>query len=157
MSLCSCLIIDPPPPSPCDSNCIYAPNMLVSGQVTACAGSTDIDISPVVAACGGITPKYTIISSKNVTGTPTITEDIITFTPANNNYESGQIVYKVSCGILSAIGKIIIVYTNNCVDTECDQYETCNKCTGLCEENDYDYSAEVPENEVLPDGSGLVI
>lgn len=132
--ICSCMVMSPPPSSPCNSNCIYAPNLLVSDQVTACVViPTDIDISPVIAACGDIDAKYAIISYKNVTGKPTIDADAITFIPANNNYAPGEIVYKVSCGILSATGKVIIVYKNECIDITCDDNETCNKCTGLCE------------------------
>ena len=131
--ICSCMVVSPPPSSPCNSNCIYAPNLLVADQVTACAGATDIDISPIIAACGDITAKYAIISSKNVTGTPTIDADAITFVPANNDYAPAEIVYKVSCGILSATGKVIIVYKNNCVDITCGASEICNKCTGICE------------------------
>jgi hypothetical protein len=107
--ICSCLVVSPPPNTPCNSNCIYAPNMLVADQVTACGLATDIDISPIIAACGTTAAKYAIISSKNVTGTPTITKDAITFVPANNDYAPAEIVYKVSCGILSATGKVMFI------------------------------------------------
>lgn len=132
-SICSCMVISPPPVVPCNGNCIYTPNLLVADQVTACAGSTDIDISPITTSCNGITPKYTILSYKNVTGVPTITPTKVTFTPANNNYAAAEIVYKVACGMLSRSGKIIIVYKNECIDTICSEYNTCNKCTGVCE------------------------
>jgi hypothetical protein len=131
-----------PPASPCDGNCIYAPNLLVADQVTACAGITDINISPVTVACSGVTPKYTILSSKNVTGTPTITSTKVTFTPANNNYAPGEIVYKVSCGMLSRSGKIIIVYKNECLDKTCPTGQICDKCTGLCIAAPIDLSAD---------------
>ena len=107
--------------------------MLVADQVTACAGSTDIDISPVTTTCGTLTPKFSIISYKNVTGIPTITANKITFVPANNDYAPAEIVYKVSCGILSASGKIIIVYKNECIDVTCTSNQLCDKCTGICE------------------------
>lgn len=143
--ICSCMVMSPPPPKQCDNNCIYTPDMLVADQVTACDGSTDIDISPILAACGGIEPKYTILSYKNVTGTPTITENKITFTPANNNYAVAEIVYKVTCGILSNSGKIIIVYKNNCSDITCPDGKVCNKCTGLCEDLFIDVSSTIDD------------
>lgn len=132
MGLCTCTptVISPPAPA-CGGNCIYTPNMLVTDQVTACDPVTDIDISPVIAACGSTPAVYSIISSKNVSN-PTITSTAVTFTPVNNNYAPGEIVYKVACGRLSDFGKIIIVYTNNCVNVNCDEYETCDKCTGDC-------------------------
>lgn len=133
-SICKCLsTVLGPPPAPCDSNCIYAPNILVHDSITACDLAGEIDISPIIAKCGGLTAKYSIISQKNVTGVPTITATKINFVPANNNYETGEIVYKVSCGILSAVGKVIIVYKNMCVDVTCGNTKVCNKCTGLCE------------------------
>jgi len=130
--LCSCTPIVIGPPSLCDNNCIYAPNMLVN-TVTACASETAINISPIVTKCGDTPVKYSIISYKNVTGVPTINSEQIIFTPANNNYAAGEIVYRVSCGILSKTGKIIIVYLNKCLDVNCTQTQICNKCTGLCE------------------------
>jgi len=155
--ICSCLVTSPPPSTPCDSNCIYAPNLLVADQVTACVAiATDINISPVTAICS--TPAtYSIISSKNVTGTPTITSTKITFIPANNNYASGEITYKVSCGILSAIGKVIIVYKNNCVGISCPTNQVCNKCTGACQNLSIDLSGQVAA--VIPpvNTSGFVI
>ena len=129
-SMCQCIatVVGPPAPK-CNSNCIYAPNMLVSDSVTACDESAEIDISPIVAKCGSSPKSYKILSSKNVTGTPTITATTITFVPANNNYATAEIVYKVSCGMLSDIGKIIIVYKNECVGVDCETSEGCNKCT----------------------------
>ena len=141
-SICQCLsTVTSPPPAPCDSNCIYAPNILVSNSVTACDVLAEIDISPIIAKCGGSPVSYSIVSYKNVTGTPTIDSDKVTFVPFNNNYESAEIVYKVSCGILSAIGKIIIVYKNNCVGVVCTTDKICNKCTGLCETISIDLSS----------------
>ena len=131
--ICSCMVISPPPVNPCDKNCIYAPDMLVADQVTACAGATDIDISPITTRCGTTVPKFSILSYKNVTGVPSIVADKITFTPANNNYAPAEIVYKVSCGILSASGKVIIVYKNECIDVTCPDNRICDKCTGICE------------------------
>lgn len=107
--------------------------MLVSDQVTACDALAEILISPVVTTCGTTVPVYSIVSVKNVKPNPLITSTKITFIPENNNYETGEIIYKVSCGRLSSIGKILIVYKNNCITTNCTQYQICNKCTGLCE------------------------
>ncbi len=157
MPICSCMVISPPPVVPCNGNCIYAPDMLVADQVTACAGSTDIDISPVTVTCGDIEPKFTILSYKNITGTPTITEDKITFIPANNDYAPAEIVYKVACGMLSTSGKVIVVYKNNCLDITCPDIQVCNKCTGICEDISIDLSGE--ETEVVTDEntSGFII
>ncbi len=139
--ICSCLNLSLPRRDvPCDSNCIYAPDLLVSDQVTACAGATDIDISPVTVTCGTNDVYYTILSSTNITGNATITPTKITFTPANNNYAPAEIVYKVSCGMLSASGKVIIVYKNNCVGTVCADGKYCNKCTGNCIDMESDHS-----------------
>lgn len=129
MAICTCSVISPP--IKCDSNCIQAPNMLVSNSVTACDSSGEIDISPIIAKCGGDTVYYNILSYKNVSN-PTITSSQITFTPVNNNYEVGEITYKVSCGMLSDVGKITIVYKNNCDGITCPPNNTCNKCTGVC-------------------------
>ena len=149
-SICQCLsTVISPPPAPCDANCIYAPSILVSNSVTACDVLAEIDISPIIAKCGGLPVSYSIISYKNVTGTPTINPDKVTFVPYNNNYESAEIVYKVSCGILSAIGKIIIVYKNNCVGVTCSTNQTCNKCTGICQTINIDLSSE--DNDVEPE------
>jgi hypothetical protein len=157
-SICQCLsTVISPPPAPCDSNCIYAPSILVSDSVTACDVLAEIDITPIIAKCGDSPVSYSIISYKNVTGVPTIDSEKVTFVPFNNNYASAEIVYKVSCGILSAVGKIIIVYKNNCVGTSCAEFMTCNKCTGICEDNDYDYSSEFPEDSPSPNTSGLII
>ena len=155
--ICSCMVISPPPVPPCNNNCIYAPNMLVADQVTACGPITDIDISPVTVSCKDIEPKFSIISSKNITGIPTITPDKITFTPANNDYASGEIVYKVSCGMLSTSGKIIIVYKNECIDITCDSSKICNKCTGICEDILVDLSNL--SEDILPESntSGFLI
>lgn len=155
--ICSCMVISPPPVAPCNNNCIYAPDMLVADQVTACAGSTDIDISPITVTCDTIEPKFTILSYKNVTGVPTITEDKITFIPANNDYAPAEIVYKVSCGMLSTSGKIIIVYKNECIDITCDDNKICNKCTGICEDILIDLSNL--SEDVLPESntSGFLI
>jgi len=117
--------------------------MLVSDQVAACDESAEIDISPIVVKCGSTEKSYKIISSKNVTGIPTITATKITFTPADNNYASAEIIYKVSCGILSAIGKIVIVYKNNCVGVDCDSSERCNKCSGECVDIEGSLSVDV--------------
>jgi hypothetical protein len=151
------MVISPPPVIPCNSNCIYAPDLLVADQVTACAGSTVIDISPITANCGSIEPKFTILSYKNVTGIPTITENTITFVPANNNYAPAEIVYKVACGLLSASGKVIIVYKNECIDITCETGERCNKCTGLCEEITIDLSGQKPTTEEVENTSGFLI
>lgn len=132
-SICQCIVLGPPAPV-CDANCIYAPDMLISDSVTACDLLGEIDISPIVTKCGTNTKSYKILSSKNITGTPTITSSKITFVPANNNYAPGEIVYKVSCGMLSASGKIIIVYKNECTGVNCAVTEKCNKCTGNCED-----------------------
>lgn len=129
MAICTCSVISPP--IKCDSNCIQAPNMLVSNSVTACDSSGEIDISPIITKCGGDTVYYNILSYKNVSN-PTITSSQITFTPVNNNYEVGEITYKVSCGMLSDVGKITIVYKNNCDNITCPPNHTCNKCTGVC-------------------------
>lgn len=129
MAICKCSVISPQ--VKCDSNCIQAPNMLVSDSVTACDSSGEIDISPIVTKCGTDTVYYNIISYKNVAN-PTISSSQITFTPVNNNYEVGEITYKVSCGMLSDIGKITIVYKNNCSTITCPPNNTCNKCTGVC-------------------------
>lgn len=155
MPICSCMVISPPPVVPCNGNCIYAPDLLVADQVTACAGSTVIDISPVTVTCGDIEPKFTILSYKNVTGVPTITEDAVTFTPANNNYAPAEIVYKVACGMLSTSGKIIVVYKNNCVDITCTNNKVCNKCTGICEDVSVDLSGEVEESISDPNLGGF--
>ena len=155
-SICQCLsTVISPPPAPCDSNCIYAPNILVHDSVTACDLLGEIDISPIIAKCGGLPDSYSIVSSKNVTGTPTINSEQVTFIPFNNNYESAEIVYKVSCGILSAIGKIIIVYKNNCVGVTCASNQICNKCTAVCETINIDLSGEVEENISDPDLGGF--
>lgn len=155
--ICSCMVISPPPVVPCNGNCIYAPDLLVADQVTACAGSTVIDISPVTVTCGDIEPKFTILSYKNVTGVPTITEDAVTFTPANNNYAPAEIVYKVACGMLSATGKIIIVYKNNCIGADCPINHVCNKCTGNCVELDIDLSSNAADVIPAANTSGFVI
>jgi archaellin len=131
--------------------------MLVADQVTACAGSTDIDISPVTVTCGNIEPKFTILSYKNVTGVPIITENKITFTPANNNYAPAEIVYKVACGLLSASGKVIVVYKNNCTDVTCSDNKVCNKCTGNCEEVVIDLAATRPSLDTEVNTSGFDI
>jgi len=154
MGICKCTVINPP--VTCNSYCIQAPNMLVSDSVTACDLSGEIDISPVIARCGTDTVHYTILSYKNVSNV-TITSSQIDFTPVNNNYESGEITYKVSCGMLSDVGKIIIVYKNNCVNTICGDYQTCDKCTGDCNDDEFDYSTQFPESTPLPDDSGLII
>ncbi len=133
MGLCTCTpTVLSPPARPCNSNCIYAPNMLVD-TATACEPVVDIDISPIVVACGDITPVYSIIlgSLKNV-ASATITPTTITFIPENNNYATGELMYKIQCGRLSEVGKIIIVYKNECVGINCGEYETCDKCTGDC-------------------------
>ena len=131
MSLCRCTVLNPPS-SPCNSNCIYAPNMLVSDSVTACDLSGEIDITPIVTKCGTNPVNYSIVSYKNVANV-TISSTQIDFVPVNNNYESGEITYRVACGILSAVGKIIIVYKNNCLAVSCASNEKCNKCTGDCD------------------------
>jgi len=155
MPICSCMVMSPPPVAPCNGNCIYAPDLLVVDQVTACAGSTVIDISPVTVTCGDIEPRFTILSYKNVTGVPTITENAVTFTPANNNYAPAEIVYKVACGILSTSGKIIIVYKNNCLDITCINNKVCNKCTGICEDISIDLSGEIEESISDPNLGGF--
>ena len=132
--ICSCINISPPPSSGCDNNCIYTPNLLSSNQVIACSTTPfDIDINPIIVACD-TTANYSIISYKNVTGAPTISPTKITFVPANNDYASAEIVYRVSCGIRSSVGKIIIVYKNECIDVVCNSSQKCNKCTGVCED-----------------------
>lgn len=135
MGICKCSIIGPynPPPATCNSYCIYAPGLLVTDQVTACDGESEIDISPIVAVCKDITPKYTIVSAKNADNV-SITSEKITFTPVNNNYASAEIVYKVSCGMLADVGKVVIVYKSNCWDVTCDASTACNKCTGECDD-----------------------
>jgi len=155
--ICSCLVTSPPPAIPCNSNCIYAPNMLITDQVTACDGITDIDISPIIVACNADVARYKIVSFKNVQGIPAITSNKITFTPENNNYESGEIVYKISCGILSATGKIIIVYKNNCIGADCPINHVCNKCTGNCVELDIDLSSNAADVIPAANTSGFVI
>lgn len=155
--ICSCLVISPPPSNPCDSNCIYAPNLLVADQVTACSNvATDIDISPIIAACS-VEAKYTIVSYKNVTGVPTITSTAVTFIPANNDYKPAEIIYKISCGMLSDTGKIIIVYKNECIDITCGEGTICNKCTGICEDIEVDLSGVT--EEIIPEEntSGFII
>lgn len=155
--VCSCTVLTPKPKALCDDNCIYAPNMLVSDQVTACDGVTNIDISPIIAKCGDNQPYFSILSYKNVTGQPTITSNQITFTPANNNYAPGEIVYKVSCGILSASGKIIIAYKDNCSGVICTNGKICNKCTGNCENIEIDLSV-IKEQVINEENtSGFVI
>jgi hypothetical protein len=121
----------------------------MANQVTACTTTpTDIDISPIIAACN--TPaKYTIVSYKNVTGVPTITSDKITFIPNNDDNKPSEIIYKVSCGILSAVGKVIITYINECMDVTCNPGFVCNKCTGDCEELQIDLS--VNTSEITPE------
>ena len=156
-SICQCLsTVISPPPAPCDANCIYAPSILVSNSVTACDELAEIDISPIIAKCGGLPVSYSIVSYKNVTGTPTIDSDKITFVPFNNNYESDEIVYKVSCGILSAIGKIIIVYKNECVGVTCASDRICNKCTGICEIINIDLSSDNQDIEPEENVSGFL-
>lgn len=157
-SICQCLsTVISPPPAPCDANCIYAPSILVSDSVTACDELAEIDISPIIAKCGGLPVSYSIVSYKNVTGTPTIDSDKVTFVPYNNNYESGEIVYKISCGILSATGKIIIVYKNNCIGADCPINHVCNKCTGDCVELDIDLSSNAADVIPAANTSGFVI
>lgn len=154
MAICTCSVISPP--VTCNSYCIQAPNMLVSNSVTACDSTGEIDISPVIAKCGTDTVHYTILSYKNV-ASPTITSSQITFTPVNNNYEIGEITYKVSCGILSDVGKITIVYKDNCVNALCGDYQTCDKCTGDCNDDEFDYSTQFPESVPPSEDSGLLI
>lgn len=135
MGICKCSIIGPPPPprAQCNSYCIYAPGLLVDNQVTACDEETDIDISPIVAVCGDTTPKYSIVSVKNAENV-SITSEKITFTPVNNDYAAAEIVYKVACGMLSDVGKVVIVYKSNCWDVTCAAGTSCNKCTGDCDD-----------------------
>jgi hypothetical protein len=130
--------------------------MLVSNSVTACDLSGEIDISPIVAKCGNDPVYYTIVSYKNVSD-PTINSEEITFTPVNNDYQSGEIVYKVSCGMLSDIGKIIIVYKNNCVGVICDSGYTCEKCTGQCNVVNNDLSANKPDPNGEDNTSGFIL
>ena len=131
MGICQCIITSPPP-VPCNNgNCIYAPNMLVT-NVTACAGVSTIDLSPIVTVCGTNTIYYSISKTSNVSNV-SITEDSITFTPENNDYQEGIIKYRIKCGNQSKTGTIVIVYENNCLPITCDSGELCNKCTGLCE------------------------
>lgn len=146
--ICSCINLSPKPKRKCDSNCIYAPDLLVNDQVSACDGITDIDISPVIAACDDNEVYYTIISSKNITGNATITANKITFTPMNNNYMPSEIIYKVSCGMLSASGKVIIIYKNNCIGKVCPDNKYCDKCTGNCLDKTSDGSV-IPD-EIIP-------
>jgi len=106
--------------------------MLVSDSVTACDLLGEIDITPIITKCGTNPVNYSIVSYKNVANV-TISSTQIDFVPVNNNYESGEITYRVACGILSAVGKIIIVYKNNCLAVSCASNEKCNKCTGDCD------------------------
>lgn len=154
MAICTCSVISPP--TKCDSNCIQAPNMLVSNSVTACDLSGEIDISPIVTKCGSNPVYYSIISYKNVSD-PTINSSEITFKPVNNNYESGEIVYKVSCGILSDVGKIIIVYKNKCTGVICEPGYTCDKCTGQCNIVNTDLSAIKPDDTIDDNTSGFIL
>lgn len=131
MGICQCIITSPPPPTSCSGSCIYAPNMLVT-NVTACAGVSTIDLSPVVTMCGNDTVHYSITTTQNVSNV-SITETAITFTPVNNNYEEGIIKYRIRCGHASESGTIIIVYKNECLAITCDSGEICDKCTGFCE------------------------
>lgn len=130
MGICQCIITSPPPVPCSNGNCIYAPNMLVT-NVTACAGVSTVDLSPVVAVCGADTVHYTITHTQNVASV-SITEESIIFTPVDNNYEEGIIKYRIRCGNLSKTGTIIIVYKNECLSITCDENEQCDKCTGNC-------------------------
>ena len=114
--------------------------MLVSDSVTACDELAEIDISPIITRCGADTVHYAILSYKNIAAKPTITADTITFIPQNNDYATAEIVYKVSCGVLSAVGKIIIVYKNECVGITCEESEYCDKCTGICQPHAGDFT-----------------
>ena len=154
MAICKCSVITPL--SKCDSNCIQAPNMLVSDSVTACDSTGEIDISPIVTKCGTNSVSYSIISYKNVSN-PTINSSGITFVPVNNNYESAEIIYKVSCGILSDTGKIIIVYKDRCVGVVCQSGYSCNKCTGVCSNVTNDLSAQRSDITPIDNTSGFVL
>lgn len=149
MALCECLITSPPPQPNCLGNCLYVPDMLVQDdELTACSGASTIDISPVISNCGNDTVYYSIYShNENVTNV-SINSEYITFTPVNNNYEVGEIIYMVRCGMLSKTGTIIIVYKNNCTQL-CDSGEICDKCTGDCEPAPPDLTTESSDPDLL--------
>lgn len=133
MGLCTCTpTVLSPPASPCNGYCIYAPDLLVD-TATACEPVVDVDMTATVTVCGDNTVTYTIIpgSLKNI-ASATISASTLSFIPENNDYATGELKYKIQCGRLSKVGKLIVVYKNECVGVACDEYETCDKCTGDC-------------------------
>lgn len=144
-----------PTPTCPDGNCLRVPHLLVgaANSVGPC-GETGLipfaDTGLSTSLCDDIntTPVFSIVSHSDIFTNVTINSTGITFTTTEDNgfQSAGLIKYRVKCGIYASEGTATIIIKNPCSGSACDQYETCNKCTGECEPID----SEVQINTSTP-------
>lgn len=144
-----------PTPSCPDGNCLRIPHLLVGAEdsVGPC-GETgfipfeDTGLSTTLCSDINTTPVFSIVSHSEIFTNVSVNSTGITFTTTETNgfKSAGLIKYKVKCGIYSSTGTATIIIKNPCSGTACGQYQTCNKCTGVCEPID----SEVQINTSTP-------
>lgn len=151
-SWCACFaqITSPTPPCTKNGDCVFAPNMLVSGDTSVypCGvGGTDGVITltdKVRLSNNGATATYKIESNSVNLQSLTINEDEITF-QANHDplvegssYLTAQIQYSVTQGGLKDFGIIDIIFRSRCTGVGCSDTQECDPCTGNCVEKSVD-------------------
>lgn len=139
---CTCSqIINPrdvPPPA-CNGDCIFAPHMLLYGDLAPdMCGITQSVIWDEAClddcGCGDDSPSFRLDEyTENLTDV-SVDENGITFTTAwvEGMSQVATVSYIMYCNQLSSIGTLTIVMNNPCINVVCSEGYECNKCTGGC-------------------------
>lgn len=146
-NICGCLVTSPPYVTTCKgNNCIYTPDLLIksSESVTPCGDVGIILLSDKVktplCTSEGITPLYEIVYTTTNVATTTINSSQITFSLQGGKLDIAEIHYKVTCGMYSNIGEIMIVPKSECTGVSIPQGQQCDPCTGALSDIPVDIS-----------------